>query len=162
MRSTKFGLLSSCLRLRLAAAIGPSSPRRVCDRTGIFRRRRPSSFPKSKELASYLASSRLLFNLLTYYRYGVRDVDRCWARPRRRSRPRRRCWCRRMRRWCDCWRCSRRCTWRWRGTHLRAVEDFHRCHWDASDIVAAYQPDVGGAVGISGEVAPRIDKWNPY
>jgi len=42
---------------------------------GIFRRRRPPSFPKSKELASYLASSRLLFNFLTYYRYDVRDAD---------------------------------------------------------------------------------------
>ena len=30
---------------------------------------------KSKELASYLASSRLLFNFLTYYRYDVRDAD---------------------------------------------------------------------------------------
>jgi hypothetical protein len=30
---------------------------------------------KSKELASYLASSRLLFTFLTYYRYDVRDAD---------------------------------------------------------------------------------------
>jgi hypothetical protein len=31
--------------------------------------------PKSKELASYLASSRLAFNFLTYYRRNVRDAD---------------------------------------------------------------------------------------
>jgi len=57
-------------------ANGLSSPRRVCDRTGIFRRSRSTigvffdcfrhrsperdGVPKSKELARYLASSRLL------------------------------------------------------------------------------------------------------
>ena len=49
------------------AAIGPS---RMAFSEGDHR-----ASLKSKELASYLASSRLLFNFLTYYRYDVRDAD---------------------------------------------------------------------------------------
>ena len=36
------------------------------------------------------------------------------------------------------------------------MEDFHRRRWEASTIVAACQPDVAVAVGISWEVAPCV------
>ena len=42
---------------------------------GIFRKGDHRTSPKSKELASYLASSRLAFNFLNYYRCLVRDAD---------------------------------------------------------------------------------------
>ena len=70
----EFGLLPSCLRIRIAlpsvralhdeSAIGLAFSGEGDHRTS----------PKSKELASYLASSRLAFNFLTYQR-DVRDAD---------------------------------------------------------------------------------------
>jgi hypothetical protein len=101
-----------------------------------------------RELASFFASSRIRNSSLP-----LRTREGGWTRPWRRSRPgrrrRRHCWCRR-----HSWR--RRHSRRWRRCRLRAVEDFRQGCRDASAIVAASKPDVGGAVGVGWEVATRI------
>src|SRR4030095_15730102 len=45
-----------------------------------------------------------------------------------------------------------------RRTSSLLAEDFHGGNWCGTAIIAAGEPDVVGAVGISGEVAPRVNE----
>ena len=118
--------------------------------------------PKNKELASCLASSRLLLLTFQLIRLPSGTRIRCWARPWRRSRPYSRCWCRcrRSRRCCRGW-CWRRCRTRPTRTH-RTIEDFRQGEFRHAIIgVTTCFPNIIGAISVGCEVAPRNCEWNP-